>query len=150
MSYSAIDCKEEKHSFGLWPLTESVSTTLCIVNMGSSNMGLTYDASFSGIKSGHVKGGPYEVDGDMEKEVNANPRVMLYVSNFNKGRSYVSMHVKITVDIPVVGTETIYDQTLGGNYSVETGWAELLERFGEKVRQNSKHFADATSGLGMR
>lgn len=138
MSYTIIDQKTEKHNFGVWPVTETVTTTLSLVNMGSGKFGLTYDSGFSGVKKGHVSGGPYEVTGNENIVVNENPKVVATISNFNKTESYISMHEKITVDIPIIGTKTIYDQTIGGEYSSETGWTVALDELGAKINSQKK------------
>ena len=124
MSYTIIDKKSESHKYG-WGLEEDVTTTMSLMNIGNEKIGLSYEANYSGIKSGGVHGGPFEVTGDETKIVHDSPKVEVIISNFNKKSSYVSLHVKITVDIPVIGTETIYDQTLGGEYSESTGWAAV-------------------------
>lgn len=134
--YSQIDCKSESHSYGALFAKEKVTTNICLVNMGAKKVGLTYESKFSGIKSGDVHGGPFEVDDNMSKTLNNSPKVQLAISGYQNTGSYASMHVKITVDIPVLGTKTIYDKTLGGNYSASsTGWATALASVAETVEQ---------------
>ena len=128
MDYTVISEKTESHTFGVWPVKEKVTTTMSLVNMGNGQLGLSYESTFSGIKEGDVKGGPEEIDGDVEKVVNDSPKVVVAVSEFNKASNYASMHVEISVEIPVIGTEQIYSQTLGGSYSEDTGWSVAIAR----------------------
>lgn len=125
MNYTVIDSKTDKHTYGTWPAKETVETTISLVEMDDGNFGLKYDSKFSGIKSGHVQGGPYQVDGNMEIKVNDNPKVMLIISNYNKTEEIIVMSVKITVNIPVIGTKTIFNETLSGNYTSNTGWGYI-------------------------
>jgi len=122
MSYTVIDKKTEHHDFGSWPVKISIDTTLTLVNLGNGNVGLNYDCTFSGIKKGHVQGGPIQVDGNMTKVVNDNPKVLAIISGYQKTANYASMHVQITVDMPVFGTKTLFDSTLGGSFSEENAW----------------------------
>ena len=126
MSYTVIDKKAELHTYGVWPVKEKVSTTLTLLNLDSGQIGASYDSEFGGVKNGHVQGGPIVVDGDKTAVVNESPKVTVVVSQFNKTPSYISMHIAITVDIPVIGTETIYSQTLGGHYDGLSGWAAAI------------------------
>ncbi|MBS7564181.1 hypothetical protein KHS38_07165 [Mucilaginibacter sp. Bleaf8] len=116
MANSVIDTKTDKHTFGVWPVKETVTTTLSLILTGPDTFGLNYQAQYSGIKSGTVSGGPYAVSGNGSFVVNDNPKVTVTISNYSDSGSYISMHIQITVDIPVIGTETIFDETLGGPY----------------------------------
>jgi hypothetical protein len=127
MAFTVIDSKGESHSYGGFPVSEKVSTTLQLLNMGDGNIGLSYDSSFSGVKSGQVHGGPIVITGNEEKVVNQSPRVVVSISEFNKSKSYASVHVRIIVDVPVLGSQTIYNQTLGGHYEESTGWRVAME-----------------------
>ncbi|CAD6876888.1 hypothetical protein [Methylomonas fluvii] len=100
--------------------------------MGNGKIGVSYDSVFSGVKSGHVQGGPIEINGDITKVVNDSPRVAVIVSQFNKSPNYISMHIAITVDIPVIGTQTLYSQTLGGHYDAITGWTVAISNINIK------------------
>ncbi|MDY0321396.1 MAG: hypothetical protein WHU93_02165 [Arcobacteraceae bacterium] len=127
MAFTVIDSKTESQSYGGFPVSEKVKTTLQLLNMGDGNIGLSYDSSFSGVKSGQVHGGPIAINGNEDKVVNQTPRIVVSISEFNKSKSYASMHVRIVVDIPVLGNKTIYNQTLGGHYEESTGWAVAME-----------------------
>jgi hypothetical protein len=119
MSYQVIDSKSEKNSYGAWVVSEDVKTTLSLVYMGNNIFALNYDSVFSGLKSGQVQGGPISVSRNTTIIVNNDPKVTVAISQFNLDlrKNYVFLHVKIDVDIPVIGSETIYEQTLGGNYN---------------------------------
>ena len=121
MSNTVIDKKTETHKFGGWIASESVTTTISLVNMGDGKFGLSYDSKFSGVKDGHVQGGPFAVDGNKNIKVHSSPDVHLTISKFDKTSSTISMNVDITVDIPVLGTKTIFDQTLSGTYAAAAG-----------------------------
>jgi hypothetical protein len=95
--------------------------------MGDGNIGLSYDSSFSGVKNGQVHGGPIVITGNEEKVVNQTPRIVVSISEFNKSDSKASVHVRIIVDVPVLGNQTIYNQTLKGEYGTSTGWEVAME-----------------------
>jgi hypothetical protein len=125
-SYSVIDSKEQKYSWGVWPVKENVDTTLSLLNMGGGKVGLSYSAKYSGMKDGTTGGGPIEVSGNLNQKVHSGPDIYVVVSQYQNRGSYVSMHVEIKVD--VAGSRTIYSQTLSGNYTADTsGWKALVE-----------------------
>ncbi len=131
MSYTTIDTRTQSHSFDVLFVHEDVNTTMSLVNMGDGKLGLIYDSHFSGIKSGHVHGGPITVEGNIDKVVHDSPKVSVIIIGFNQTASYVSMHVTIEVDIPVLGSKTIFSKTLGGAYQTTTGWAAALTEFNQ-------------------
>jgi len=133
MSYTVIDKKTEHHDFGVWPVKISIDATLALVNMGNGTLGLSYDCVFRGAKSGHVQGGPIQVDGNMTKVVNENPKVLAIISGYQKTPTYASTHVQITVDIPVIGTKTLFDSTLGGNIPAENAWQLIASELTTKL-----------------
>lgn len=133
MCYSIIDRKVESHTFGVWPVKENIKTTLTLVKMDNGSLGLIYEADFSGVKSGHVSGGPREINGDGTIVVNPNPKVVVSISQYKRTDTYGSMHIKITVDIPVIGSETIFDKTLGGNLPAGNAWENAVNELQEKI-----------------
>lgn len=133
ISSTIIDRKTDKHTFGHWPAKEEVATTITLVHTGSGQFGLAYDAVFSGVKSGHVSGGPYPVSGNMHKVLHNSPQVVLTISNFDETSTTISMRVTITVDIPILGNKTIFDETLGGAYASGAGWDIALANVGAKL-----------------
>ncbi|MBD7912848.1 MULTISPECIES: hypothetical protein [Clostridium] len=137
-----IDSKTEKHTYGTLFLKETVTTTLTLLYTGSTTTyGLNYDSKFSGIKDGHVQGGPISVSDNITVVVNANPKVTVIISEFNNNieNHYISLHVIIKVDIPIIGEETIYDQTLGGKYNPDkTGWEVALSNVQTKLENSLK------------
>lgn len=130
MSSTVIDSKTQSHKFGVWPFTETVTTTLKLVEISSGTFGIIYDSKYSGIKDGHVGGGPIPISGNGSYEVNKSPKVEVIVTNYSDDGSSISMNIKITVDIPVLGTKTIFDATLGGAYSLG-GWESMVNHIAE-------------------
>ena len=133
MSNSVIDSKTQEHSFGFWPVTEKVKTTLTLVEIDPGNFGITYVASYSGVKDGNVSGGPVSIPGNGNYKVNDDPEVVVKVSNYSESDTYISMHIVITVAIPVLGTKTIFDATLGGEYGL-SGWSAMVSHI-SKISQ---------------
>lgn len=124
MSYTVIDTKTDKTSFAFG--AEKVITTISLVNLGSGKVGLTYDADYSGMASGHVASDKaIEVDGSETQKVHDNPEVDVIISDYEKTSAHVSMHIKVTVNY--AGEHTIFDETLAGDYSAEAGWSALFE-----------------------
>lgn len=115
-----IQNKTDKHQFGVWPVAESVTTIITLIYTDSKTFAIDYDCTFSGVKSGHVQGGPISVFGNTTVIVNQNPEVKVTITQFNNdtSRNYISLHIKIEVNIPVIGWKTIFDETLGGDYNL--------------------------------
>ena len=114
MSHAVIDKKSEKTSFGFLTMKAKVDTTLTLVELEAGQVGVLYEAVFSGIKDGRVNGGPMVISKNTTKQVNDSPEVNVVVSNFDKQADAVAMHITITVDVPMLGKQTIYNQTLAG------------------------------------
>lgn len=115
-----IDSKTEKHSYNAFFSKENVETTLALIYTESTNsIGIGYYSKFSGIKEGHVQGGPIAVSGNITVVVNPNPKVTVIINQFHDdiSNNYISLHVTITVDIPMLSKKTVYNQTLGGKYN---------------------------------
>lgn len=108
----------DDNTFGVWPVKEHVSVTLTLLETAPDVFAVSYDATYSGIKSGHVAGGPIPVGGNGSYVVNQDPKVTVTVSNWtdDKVNHRISAHFKITVDAPVLGSITIFDKDLGGKY----------------------------------
>lgn len=115
MKNKVICQKTETNSYGIWPAKESVTTTISLINAGNGTVGLSYDCSFNGVKSGHVHGGPYPVSKDENIVVNDSPEVHVIISEFNNTGSYVTLCMELVVNIPVIGSKTIYKQILEGS-----------------------------------
>lgn len=143
MSNTVIDQRTEAHDFvGVWPyLRQLVRTTLSLVNMGSGEIGLSYASTFNGVAGGSVQGGPIEVSGNKNIVVTNLPKVTFIISNYNKTALYASLHAKITVDFPQIGTETIYDKSLGGEYTSENGWTLALASLDKKIESQKDAIA---------
>lgn len=130
MSNTVIDSKTQSNKFGFWPVTESVTTTLDLVEMSAGKFGVNYKAVYSGVKDGTVSGGPTSIPGNGSFVVNPSPKVTVIVTNYSDSGTYISMHIQITVDIPVLGTKTIFDATLGGAYG-SSGWSGIVNHISE-------------------
>ncbi|TAJ12216.1 hypothetical protein DMA11_13780 [Marinilabiliaceae bacterium JC017] len=135
VSNSVIDTKTEHHKFFVPPwYSEVVDTRLTLVTMGSGKVGILYDSKFSGVKSGHVHGGPIEVKGNTV--IKPDPRVTITISNFRKTDTYASMHIKI--DVSAVISVTIFDQTLGGEITTNSGWKGTLDAVESNIESKKK------------
>lgn len=133
MSNSVIDSKTQSFDFGFWPFKEKVTTTLDLVEISAGKFGVNYKAVYSGLKDGTVSGGPAMIPSDGTYIVNEDPKVAVIVTNYSDSGAYISMNIQITVDIPVIGTETIFDGTLGGAYG-SPGWAGIVNHI-SKISQ---------------
>lgn len=138
MGYTVIDKKTENHTYGALFVKEKVSTTISLVYLSNGNFGISYESKFSGVKDGHVQGGPVEITGNMNKVVNKSPKVTISISNFHKSDEIVAMTIKITVDIPVIGSETIYNQTLSGPYNSASGWETIAASLQKEHENQTK------------
>lgn len=139
MGYTIIDKKTENHSYGIWFAKETISTTISLVNVQDGIFGLSYESVFNGIKNGHVQGGPYKITENTEITVHNSPQVILTISNYNKTESIISMTVNINVDIPGIGKEIIYNQTLSGMYSNTPGWKHITSSLKDKAESQNKN-----------
>ena len=119
MSQNIIDTKSERHSYKVFFTQEDIRTILSLVYMGNNSFALNYNSWFSGVKAGHVQGGPISISGNTRIKVNNNPAVFVTVSHFNSDlqNHSISLHVTINVNIPMIGPKIIYNQTLGGHYT---------------------------------
>ncbi|ADL50714.1 hypothetical protein [Clostridium cellulovorans] len=130
-----IDTKSETHNYDLVFTHESVTTTLSISYTGDDNFGIIYNSEFSGIKNGHVQGGPIPVSQNTQIKVHDNPDVIVTITQFNLDlqNHHISLHIRIDVDIPVIGKKNIFDQTLGGYYNPSVfGWKAIISEFKTK------------------
>ncbi|MFD2574250.1 hypothetical protein ACFSUS_26685 [Spirosoma soli] len=110
MAYPVIDQKTESHSY----VVEKVTTTLTLVETAPGQFGILYEAKYSGVKDGHVSGGPLSVSGNGEYVVNKNPEITVTISNYSNTGSNISMQIKIYVN--AYGGHTIFNQALGGSF----------------------------------
>jgi len=109
-----------------------------LVNLGGEKFGIQYRSKFFGIKDGDVVGEPIQVNRDTIKIVHNDPEVKIIISNYSKGSNHISMHIKINVDIPVIGEKTMYDKTLGGDYLRSIGWEAALANVGAFLEEQKK------------
>ena len=116
MSTTVIDTKTEKRTFKAMLLKEHIDTTIALEQLANGAFGLSYNCHFYGVKAGKQSGGPFELTGNVRSAVQEHPTVILVVSNFQQTAQHIRMDVAITIDFPIVGTKTIYNQTLEGQY----------------------------------
>lgn len=117
---NVIDKQTDQHDFGIWHLREHISVTLILLETAPDIFAVSYDVSYSGVKDGHVSGGPFPVDGNGTHVVNQNPKVTVAFSNWSedKANHLISTHCNISVDAHVLGNITVFDKTIGGKYGV--------------------------------
>jgi hypothetical protein len=119
MANSIIDSKTDKNSFGSI-LRETIAATITLVQTGPGTFGLGYEFMYSGIKSGNTSSDqPIAVSGNGTAIANPDPKVTYTIANYSDSGTYISMQVTIVVDIPVLGTKTIFNETLGGAYGTD-------------------------------
>ncbi|WP_413167783.1 hypothetical protein ACL6C3_13905 [Capilliphycus salinus ALCB114379] len=119
---SVIDVKTDEHTYGALFAREKVAVTLTLIETDPGQFAIKYEATYSGIKSGHIAGGPVPITGDSSTVVNQNPKVTVIVSNYSNDQQnhLISAHIQITVQAPVLGNITIFDKSLGGQYGINT------------------------------
>ena len=138
MSNTVIESKTYSHHFGLWPASEKVKTTMNLMKMPDGMFCLSYVSKFSGIKDGHVSGGPYEITGNVEIIAQQNPKVLLQVSGYHKTASTISMNVSVIADIPVMGTHTIYSKSLCGTYSPKSAGPNGMDNLSKELSSENQ------------
>lgn len=116
MANTLIDTKTEIHTFGVWPLKETVTTTIQLYKLEIGGFGASYSVLYSGVKDGDVAGGPIPIQGNMIQEISPDPsvKVKVTVSEYLDSRTTVSMHITAEVTVSEYGTKMIFNQTLGG------------------------------------
>ena len=125
---TVIDKQSQQSKLGAWPVTESVTVTLTLLETNPGEFGVNYEAEYSGIQNGRVAGGPIPISGNGSWVVNQDPKVTVNVSNYSddKNARVISGHVKIT--LAMLGNHTIFDKTMGGKYGINP-LAMILEHF---------------------
>jgi hypothetical protein len=131
MANSVIDSKTDKTSFGNIVVKENISTELSLVLTGNDQFGINYQISFTGTKTGSTSGGPIAVSQNGTIVANANPKVTATISGYSDTGTTISMQVVVQVAIPVLGTKTIFDETLAGPYSGVDNLAALVNRIAD-------------------
>ncbi|MBZ4023172.1 hypothetical protein CKO11_11965 [Rhodobacter sp. TJ_12] len=114
-----IDKQTDKRSYGLFGIEKS-EITLTLVEMGPDKFGMSFEAQWSGLVSGHTAAGPFEVHGDQDKIVHQNPTIRVEISNWSLDAAHkrLSAHCRIHVDLSSygLGTVLVYDKTLAGTF----------------------------------
>ncbi|WP_062052682.1 hypothetical protein [Aquimarina longa] len=112
MKHSLIDKKAQTARFGYWPFQDRIKTTLTLVRLGNGNFDIHYSSQFIGIKIGKIDNVEIPEKGSITKRINGNPEIEVEISNCSPLRNYVAIHIKINVEVPGLGNQTIYNQTL--------------------------------------
>jgi len=117
---NVIDKQTDQHNFEVLRVRGHISVTLILLETAPDTFAVNYEASYSGMKDGHLSGGPFPVNGNGTHVVNQNPKVTVTLSNWSddKANHLISAHCKISVDVPVLGNTTVFDKTIGGKYGV--------------------------------
>jgi hypothetical protein len=131
MANSVIDTKTDENSFGSLLFRENITTELSLVQTDTDTFGISYQISFTGTKTGSTSGGPIAVSQNESFQANANPKVTVTVSGYTDTGCTISMHVVIQVAIPVLGTKTIFDETLGGPYGAVSNLTTMVNHIAE-------------------
>jgi hypothetical protein len=131
MANSVIDTKTDEKTFGNLLFRENIVTELSLVQTGADQFGITYQISFTGTKTGSTSGGPIAVSQNESFVANANPKVTVTISGYADSGNTISMHVVIQVAIPVLGTSTIFDETLDGPYSAVSNLTNMVNHLAE-------------------
>lgn len=119
-----IDKKTQKVRFGYWPFQDRIKTTLTLVGLGNGNFDLHYSSQFNALKIGKIENIEIPENGSITKRVNGNPEIEVDISNYSPTKKYIALHIKINVEIPGLGTQTIYNQILG-NYNISSKSQEI-------------------------
>jgi hypothetical protein len=135
MANSVIDTKKDENTFGGIVFRETITTELTLVKIEDGKFGLSYAISYSATKSGSTNGGPINVGGNETFQANASPLVIVTITDYADSGNTISMHVVITVAIPVLGTKIIFDETLAGPYSATSNLATMMTRIAEISKQ---------------
>jgi hypothetical protein len=114
MGNDVIDSKTDVRDFGSL-IHVNISTTLTLAQTGPGQRGILYEIAYSGIKSGNVTGGPLPVQGEGCFQPHEDPPVTVTVSEYADVGSSITMRIHIQVQIPILGSKTIFDQILSGS-----------------------------------
>ncbi|HSZ33250.1 MAG TPA: hypothetical protein VK772_08060, partial [Puia sp.] len=68
-------------------------------------------------------------------QANADPLVTVTISEFADSGTNISIHVMIRVAIPVIGTRTIFDETLAGHYSATSNLSDMVNLISKISKQ---------------
>ena len=139
MSYAVIDTQSQKTTITIVFFKEHVDTKLTLVYTDKGQFGILYDVKFSGVKSGHVQGGPEIVTGNETVVVHNSPKVDVTVSKFADTGSHISMNIKAVLHKS--GSHTLFDQTLAGNYTAKSGWAAIVQAIEEAAEKSEPQLA---------
>ncbi len=116
MQHPINDTKTQKVTFGYWPLQESIKTTIQLVSNGDHYYDIYFSSEYEGIKTGVIKNIEIKPCKPVRTRINGNPEIEMFISKINSSTdNYTAIHIRINAEIRVLGTQTIYDQTLGAD-----------------------------------
>jgi|SRR5580692_11271050 hypothetical protein len=119
MANPIIDTKTDKNTFGSI-LKETISATISLVETAPGQFGLNYQFLYSGIKSGSSSSdAPIVVTANGTYIANPSPKVTYTIAGYTDTGNSISMQVTIMVDIPALGTKTVFNETLSGPYGAD-------------------------------
>jgi len=116
MENDVIDSKTDVRDFGSL-IHVNIATKLTLAHTGPGQRGILYEITYTGIKSGNVAGGPLPVKGEGCFQPHEDPPVTVTVSEYADVGSSITMRIHIQVQIPILGSKTIFDQILSGSCS---------------------------------
>jgi hypothetical protein len=119
MANPIIDTKTDTNTFGSI-LKETISATITLVETAPGQFGLNYQFVYSGIKSGSSSSDtPIAASANGTYVANPSPKVTYTIAGYSDTGTSISMQVTIQVDIPALGTKTIFNETLSGSYGTD-------------------------------
>ncbi|WP_025743938.1 hypothetical protein [Aquimarina pacifica] len=116
MQHPISNTKTQKVKFGYWPLQESIKTTIQLVSNGDNFYSIYYSSECKGIGTGVIENITVPACRSIKTRINGNPEIEMHISNLSPSSdNLMAIHIRIDAEIRVLGTQTIYDQTLGTN-----------------------------------
>ncbi|TSE03456.1 MULTISPECIES: hypothetical protein [Aquimarina] len=112
MGHSLIDKKTQEVRFGYWPFQDRVKTTLTLISLENGSFDIHYLGQFNKLKIGKVENITIPEHGNVTKRINDYPEIKFEICKYNVANNYAAMQVKIDAEVPGLGCQTIYDQTL--------------------------------------
>lgn len=132
MEYTIIDQKTETHTFKFFIGKLNMAATMLLLNMGEGKTALSSHTVLTGIKNESFTGGPNEVTGNMNMEVGQKHKARVIISEFSKTDNFVSMNVKVNVNIKFQGEQTIFNNKLKGHFQSNSGLHYALHDIDDK------------------
>ena len=112
MLNSIIDRKTEKVKFGYWPLRESIKTTMELVSLGDDYYDLYYLIQYDIIKKGKIANIHIPCNSYITTKGTDHSELILEIVTCSCTDGYVAIHIKMSTEIKILGTQVIYNQVL--------------------------------------